>query len=462
MKFFRFISLGIALLSALPLAAAEKPNIIFILADDLGPHDLGVYGQKFIQTPNIDRLASQGLRFTQAYAGASVCAPSRSVLATGLHTGHTRVRGNHSKFGGVIGESGEKGRVPLRKDDVTFAELLKPAGYVTGITGKWGLGESSTEGVPNLQGFDHWFGYLNQNTAHSYYPEFLWLNREKFLLPGNAGGKRQQYSHDLFTGYAVNFIRAHRSQPFLLYAAFTLPHAKHEVPDLGPYADKGWKPGAAEYAAQVTRLDDHVGLILNTLDELKLRDNTIVFFVSDNGGPAPFGDVFHTNGELRGKKGQGYEGGLRIPAIASWPGHIAPNTLSDAPWYFADILPTFTALAGVDPPENIDGVSILPTLLGQPQDLADRFLYWEQNSGTFTQSVRWKNWKAVRHGLNKPLELYNLVTDPSEKTDVAEANSQVVETILNYLKTARTDSEDWPVEEKNKQAERRPAHNPDS
>lgn len=292
------------------------PNIIFIMADDLGPHDVGCYGQKLIQTPQIDKLAAEGSRFTQVCAGASVCAPSRSVLMTGLHTGHTRVRGNMSRHGGVIGESGEKGRVPLRESDVTIAQVLQKAGYSTGMTGKWGLGESQTKGIPNLKGFDQWFGYLNQNVAHSYYPDALWLNRDRFDLPGNSDGRRQQYSHDLFTGFALNFIRAHREKPFFLYVPFTIPHGAWEVPDLGHYADRDWPKQAREYASMVTRMDSDIGRILALVDELKLRDNTIVFFCSDNGGPAPFGDTFNTNGELRGRKGQVYQGGLRVPMIA--------------------------------------------------------------------------------------------------------------------------------------------------
>lgn len=437
----------VALVPALAPAAAP-PNIIYIMADDLGPHDLGCYGQQLIRTPNIDRLSTDGTRFTQVYAGASVCAPSRSVLMTGLHTGHTRVRGNMSKFGGVIGESGEKGRVPLRDEDVTVAEVLKQAGYATGITGKWGLGESKTNGIPNLQGFDQWFGYLNQNTAHSYYPKALWLNKEPFDLPGNSDGKRQQYSHDLFTGFALNFIRAHRDRPFFLYVPFTIPHGAWEVPDLGDYADRDWPKGAREYASMVTRMDADVGRILALVDELKLRDNTLVFFCSDNGGPAPFGETFHTNGALRAKKGQVFEGGLRVPMIARWPGHVPAGKVSDAPWYFADVLPTLAELAGAKPPAKIDGVSVLLTLLGKEQNLADRFLYWEQTGGRFDQAVRWRNWKAVRLGKDTPLELYDLKDDPSETKDIAAANPSVIREIEEYLKTARTDSEEWPVEGK--------------
>lgn len=426
--------------------AAERPNIIFIMADDLGVHDLGVYGQQLIKTPNIDRLATQGTRFTQAYAGASVCAPSRSVLMTGQHTGHTRVRGNHSRTGGVIGESGERGRVPLRDEDVTVAEVLKTAGYATGITGKWGLGEGHTAGTPNRQGFDQWFGFLNQDRAHDHYADAIWLNEELFDLPGNRNGGEQQYTHDLFTGFALNFIRAHQPEPFFLYVAYTVPHADHEAPTLAPYEHEHWKPEAKAYAAMITRMDDHVGALLNLLDELKLADNTIVFFASDNGGPAPFGDIFHTNGSLRAKKGQVYEGGLRVPLIARWPNHIPAGAVSDSPWYFADILPTFAELAGAKSPDAVDGVSVLPTLLGKHQDLSQRFLYWEQTTNGLVQASRKGDWKAVQPGRNAPLELYNLKSDPAERENIAALHPDVVETFEQYLRTARVESEDWPVE----------------
>ena len=448
--FYKFMYAAVLFVAgvACPSLHGAGPNIIFIMADDLGPHDVGCYGQKLIQTPNIDRLASDGTRFTQVCAGASVCAPSRSVLMTGLHTGHTRVRGNMSKFGGVIGESGEKGRVPLRETDVTVAQILQKAGYATGITGKWGLGESQTQGIPNLKGFDQWFGYLNQNVAHSYFPDALWLNRERFDLPGNSNGRRQQYSHDLFTGFALNFIRSHRDQPFFLYVPYTIPHGSWEVPDLGEYADRDWPKQSREYAAMVSRMDSDIGRILALVDELKLRENTIVFFCSDNGGPAPFGETFNTNGNLRGRKGQVYQGGLRVPMIARWPDHVPAGRTDDTPWYFADVLPTFAEIAKTSFSNPVDGVSILPTLLGQPQDLSNRFQYWEQTSKGFDQAVRWNNWKAVRIGKKSPLELYDLSKDPSEATNVAAQNPAVVSRIEDYLKTARVESEDWPSDVK--------------
>ena len=412
-----------------------KPNIIFIMADDLGYGDLGCYGQKVIQTASIDKLASEGMRFTQCYAGSTVCAPSRSVLMTGLHTGHTTVRGN----------SGKGGRIPLRDDDLTVAEVLKQAGYATGITGKWGLGEPGTTGIPNNQGFDEWLGYLNQRNAHSYYPPFLWRNRNKQILEGNKGGKRQQYSHDLFTEFALDFIRRHKAGCFFLYLPYTIPHAKYEIPSTEPYADKPWKKDEKVQAAMVTRMDRDVGKIMALLKDLKIDQRTIVFFCSDNGAARRWEGRFDSSGPLRGHKRDMYEGGIRTPMIARWPGKVPANKTSDAVWYFADFLPTAAELAGAAAPAKIDGISIAPTLLGKKQELDGRFLYWEFFEGGFKQAVRWGNWKAVRRGLTGRLELYDLAGDEGEKNNVAAPNSEVVAKIEAYLKTARTESPYWPV-----------------
>ncbi len=425
--------------------AAERPNFVLIMADDLAVHDLGCYGQKLIRTPQIDRLASEGTRFTQVYAGASVCAPSRSVLMTGLHTGHTRVRGNHSRTGGIIGETGEQGRVPLRDEDLTIAEVLKQSGYATGIAGKWGLGEPGSTGIPNRQGFDNWLGYLNQDKAANYFPDALWKNQEQLKLPGNADGKQQQYSHDLFTEFALNFIQQHKSDPFFLYVAYTIPHVDHQVPDLGPYAAQTWPGKAREYAAMITRMDADVGRIATLVDKLGLADNTLILFCSDNGGPAPFQDVFQSNGQLRGHKGQLYEGGLRIPTLARWPGHIPSGRVSSTPWYLADIFPTLVELSGSPIPAKLDGVSVLPTLQGKELPISDRFLYWEQTSNKFQQAVRWKTWKAIRTGLRGPVELYDLAQDPTESKNIAKSQPQVVLAVEDFLKSARTDSAEWPI-----------------
>jgi len=425
-----------------------KPNIIFIIADDLGYADLGCYGQKNINTPNIDRLATEGTRFTQCYAGSAVCAPSRSVLMTGQHTGHTRVRGNFGKVGGVLvtGSGGPQRRVPLQPEDVTVAEVLKQAGYATGITGKWGLGEPDSTGLPNRQGFDEWFGYLNQRAAHSYYPPYLWHNEQKVPLEGNRDGQKKQYSHDLFTDFALDFIRRRKNGPFFLYLPYTIPHAKYEIPSTDPYTDTPWPKDAKVHAAMITRMDRDIGRIMELLKRLKIDERTIVFFCSDNGAARRWEGIFDSSGPLRERKSSMYEGGLRTPMVVRWPGKVPAAALNTtAVWYFADVLPTIADLAGVKPPPGIDGISILPTLLGKKQNTTDRFLYWEFPTGGFKQAVRWRNYKAVRLVPDKPLELYDLDIDLAEQNNIASRNPDVIAKIEEYLKTARTDSPNWPI-----------------
>ena len=430
-------------------AAAEqgrRPNIVFILADDLGYGDLGCYGQERVRTPNLDRMAAEGVRFTNCYAGSTVCAPSRCTLMTGLHTGHCEVRGN--------------ALVPLRPGDVTVAEVLKEAGYVTGIVGKWGLGEPDTTGVPNRQGFDEWLGYLNQGHAHNYYPDHLWKNETRYPLPENANGKKGRYSHDLFTTEALRFVRRHQDEPFFLYLAYTLPHANNElgaktgngmeVPSDAPYSNEPWPQPQKNHAAMITRLDRDIGRVMERLRELGLDENTIVFFSSDN-GPHKEGGAdpafFRSGGPLRGLKRDLYDGGIRVPGIVRWPGRIAPRTASDSAWAFWDFLPTAADIAGVTPPCGIDGVSILPTILGREQP-AHEFMYWEFHERGFQQAVRTGNWKAVRLGPNRPLELYNVSTDIGEAQNVAGQHADVIAKIEAYLKTARTESAHWPIRER--------------
>ena len=424
-----------------------QPNIIFIMADDLGYADLGCYGQKNIQTPNIDQLAEEGTRFTQCYAGSTVCAPSRSVLMTGQHTGHTRVRGNFGNVGGVLvlGSGSSQRRIPLEPEDVTVAEVLKYAGYATAITGKWGLGEPDTTGLPNRQGFDEWFGYLNQRNAHSYYPPYLWHNEQKQILQGNQDGRRRQYSHDLVTDFALDLIRRRSDGPFFLYLPFTIPHAKYEIPSTEPYTDKPWPKDAKVHAAMITRMDRDVGRIMALLKQLNIDRHTIVFFCSDNGAARRWEGIFDSSGLLRGHKRDMYEGGLRTPMIVRWPAMVSAAKKSRAVWYFADVLPTLAELADVKPPPGIDGISILPTLLGKKQNTSDRFLYWEFFGGGFKQAVRWRNYKAVRLAPDKPLELYDLEKDLAEQHNIAAQNSDVIAKIEAYLKTARTDSPNWPI-----------------
>lgn len=432
----------------------EKPNIILILADDLGYGDLGVLGQEKIKTPNLDHLAAEGTRFTSAYAGHAVCAPSRSVLMTGQHTGHTRIRNNSGQ--NEPKHDGQAGRIPLHAEDYTVAQLLKEAGYHTGIAGKWGLGEPGSTGLPNDHGFDEWLGYLNQDHAPDYYTDFLWHNKEKQLIPENANGARVKYSCDLFADFAEGFLRQQKDNPFFLYLPFTTPHAKIEVPDLGEYANENWSEKDKIFAAMVTRLDGYVGRIVALVRELGIEDNTLIIFASDNGASGSSHEFFHRSGPLRAKKGALYEGGLRTPAIVRWPGKVPQGQVSDVPWYFADFLPTAGALAGVKPPQNIDGVNILPTLLGNTQpSLASRFLYWEtHDGGALGQAVRWGQWKAVRFGINEPLELYNVVEDIAETRNVAADHADVVARIEKYLETARTDSPYYPSDLSKRQQNR--------
>jgi len=434
--------------------AQERPNIVFILADDLGYGDLGCYGQQTIRTPNLDRMAAEGMIFTNHYAGSTVCAPSRCCLMTGVHTGHAWIRGN--------------ARVPLRPDDVTVAELLRQAGYTTGIIGKWGLGEPDTTGIPNQQGFDYWFGYLNQQHAHNYYPDYLWRNEEKVPLSnevtpvGVAGGvatKRVQYSHDLFTSEALTFLNLNRSRPFFLYLAYTIPHANNEgksegmeVPSYGPYADEDWPDPQKGHAAMITRMDRDVGKLLDRLKVLGLDRKTLVLFSSDNGPHKEGGadpTFFDSNGVLRGIKRDVYEGGIRVPLIARWPGRIAAGSGSDHVSAFWDFLPTCCELAGVPALQGVDGISYLPTLLGQSEkQQKHEYLYWEFHEEGKKQAVRLGDWKGVRFNVAKdpsgPIELYNLQDDLGEERNIADGHPEVVRQIAEIMSSDRTSSEHWP------------------
>ena len=425
-----------------PNPGDRKPNIIFILADDLGYGDLGCYGQRLIETPNIDALAAEGIRFTQCYAGSTVCAPSRCALMTGLHTGHARVRGNKL--------------IPLRPRDVTIAEILKGAGYTTAIIGKWGLGEPGTTGVPNLKGFDEWFGYLNQRRAHNYYPEYLWRNTEKYWIKGNMNGKKGVYSHDLFTEEALKFIRRNRGNPFFLYLAYTIPHANNElgrktgngmeVPSDEPYSDRSWPQVEKNFAAMVTRMDRDVGRIVSLLKELGIDGETVIFFSSDNGPHREGGHdpkFFKSSGPLRGIKRDLYEGGIRVPMIVRWPGKIKPGSVSDQVWAFWDFLPTAAEIAGVEPPRGIDGISMLPALLGKEQG-DHEYLYWEFYERGFDQAVRMGDWKGVRH-LDRKIELYNLSEDIGERRNIAADHLDIVNEISKIMREAHLDSPNFPI-----------------
>lgn len=436
-------------------AAKDRPNIIFIIADDMGYGDLSCFGQTKFQTPNIDRIASEGIRFTQCYAGSTICAPSRSVLMTGQHTGHTRIRGNMCRVGGSLGYKGKRQvrRMYLTDEDQTVGNVLQKAGYRTGLVGKWHLGAYNPDAGPLDRGFDEFYGWLVRSAeTGGYYPSKRWRNRELHDVTDNENGQRRRYSTDMCTNEAIEFLKNNRDHRFFLYLAYNNPHSPLEVPDLGPYKDKDWPEHIKTYAAMVHRLDQCIGRMMQTLKELRIDEKTIVFFTSDNGPRSEptqqlteAADFFDSNGPLRGYKRDLYEGGIRVPMIVRWPGKVRAGMSSDLPWYFADFLPTAADLAGVKLPKNIDGISVLPTLLGRRQDIYDRFLYWEYFERGFQQAVRWRNYKAIRLKPNEPLLLFDLSQDPGEEHNIAGEHPEVIERIEKYLKTARTESPNWPV-----------------
>ena len=465
--FIKAVGMGIASLT-LPRAAltavapSKRPNIVYVILDELGYFELSCMGNQYLATPNIDRIAAEGMRFTQALAGAPVCAPTRSVLMTGQHTGHTTVRTN-------------PGGVPLREDDVTIAQVLKQAGYATGGFGKWGCGDRGTTGAPERHGFDIFYGYYHQVHAHCYYPCYLIRSGEKVPLEGNTGDfyKGKQYSHHLIFDETMKFIRQNRDKPFFCYACWTPPHGVWAIPEDEPawqeFKNKPWTAGARKpddaklYAAMVKMVDRQIGEILALLKELGIDDNTIVFVCGDNGGPGYFanGDPTkpkpkeppyphgffganlnpRTGQRFRGGKGNLYEGGLRIPMVVRWPGKIKANVVSDHLWYFADVMPTLAELAGVKTPENTDGISIVPTLLGERaagrKQRHHEYLYWEYGPQT---AVRMGNWKAIRPGKNRPFELYDLSKDIEEKNDVATEQPEILAKMRAYAEQAHTEN----------------------
>lgn len=433
-----------------PQRGDSRPNIVFILADDLGSSDLGCYGSPFIATPNLDRMAAEGTRFTNAYSGSPVCAPARGVLMTGRHTGHARIRANSPRVGGQLEPfaGGREGgmRLSLEPSDFTVAELVRGAGYATGIAGKWGLGEAGSAGTPNRQGFDEWLGYLNQNHASYHYPEYLDHNEGRREIPENAGGRTVVYGDDLCADFGLEFVRRHAGRPFFLYLPFTLPHALMQVPDLGAYAARDWPADAKTYAAMVTRLDSYVGRLLAELDRLGLARNTIVFFASDNGpAKAARSDFLRSAGSLRGRKGSVYEGGIRVPLLVRWPGRVPAGRVSDTPWMFVDFIPTCATLAGLPVPAGIDGVDFLPHLTGREPAPAERPLYWEMpEDGVLWQAARLGRWKAVRPAAGRPVELYDLAADPAESSDVAATHPDVTARLRAFLDASHQPSPHWP------------------
>jgi arylsulfatase A len=437
--------------------AAEEtpPNIVLIMADDLGYAELGCYGQQKIQTPHIDRLAGEGMRFTQAYAGSHVCQPSRSVLMTGLHTGHTPVRANDASQ-------------MLLPDDVTVAELLKEAGYATGGFGKWGLGPQNSTGQPIRQGFDEFFGQYLQVHAHFYYPYWVEHNEQRHMLPGNEGGKRQQYVQDEIHAAAMKFIRDHREGTFFAYLPYIIPHVELVVPDEweAPYRGKFPKvrledsrpgyissdDGFVTFAGMVSRLDAYVGEVRALLEELQIADNTLVIFTSDNGGQGGgqdnawgrMTDFFEGNGPLRGHKGTFYEGGLRVPFIVHWPGVTEPGSVSDHVTGFQDMLPTLCEVAGIEAPHETDGISIVPTLKGDASQTGHVGLYWEYRRGNgIGRAARMGRWKAVQVRPDGPLELYDLTADIGEEHDLAGDHPAIVRQIVAFMDGAHLEQREY-------------------
>jgi len=452
-----------------PVEKEKTPNIIFILSDDLSWGDLGCFGQQKIKTPNIDRIANEGIRFTQAYCGNSVSAPSRSCLMTGLHPGHARVRDN--SFRGY--------RESLQEGDFTVAMLLKQAGYKTGLFGKWGLANHDQPGIPNNMGFDEFFGYLNQQHAHTYYPEFLYHNTERVYYPDNAEHFKQanysqassydengkcipvgmtdpskgKYSYDVYAEKSREFIKANKDNPFFLYLAYTTPHGPLIVPDLGIYKDEKWDIHHKEWAAMITRMDTEVGRVLALLKELKLDENTIIFFASDNGNPSGYEsrylkikdgltltEFFNNASPTRGGKGDSYDGAFHVPAMVRWPGKIKPGQVSDYIWAFWDFLPTAVELAGAEVPVKTDGVSILPVLLGKEKQNVHEYLYWEYKQNQAVRSGKWFAHKAN----GKRIELYDLIADPGQSNDLSSNYQGIVGKMEKIMDESHTPSDVWP------------------
>lgn len=449
------------------VAQSRKPNIVFILADDLGYGDIQPYGQKLIQTPNLNRLAKQGMKYTQFYAGTSVCAPSRSSLMTGQHTGHTPIRGNKEVM--------PEGQVPIPDSTVTIAEVMKKAGYTTGIFGKWGLGFPGSEGDPVKQGFDRFYGYNCQGEAHRYYPTHLWDNTTRIDLQGNDSLLRAvTYAPELIQQKALQFIDDNKSKPFMLFLTYTLPHAELLVPDDSlfqmykgkfaetPYHGMDYGPKAnrmgyasqqyprTTFAAMVTRLDMYVGQVMAKLKALGLDENTLVIFTSDNGphfegGADP--KFFNSGGGLRGEKRDLYEGGIREPFIVKWKGKVKAGTTNNYAGAFWDVMPTLAQIANQPVPASIDGISFLPSMKGEKQKAHD-YLYWEFHEGGGRQAVRFSDWKCVRLNVDDPakttVELYNLSNDRAEKNNVAAQHKDIVEKAMQLMKESHGKSNEFP------------------
>ncbi len=471
LKIYSLVTISIVILffTACKIQRTENPNIVLIIADDLGYGDLSCYGQTHFSTPNIDQIAKEGIMFTQHYAGSTVCAPSRSVLLTGLHSGHTPIRGN--------GNAEPEGQIPLPQETITISRLLQDKDYTTGAFGKWGLGFISNEGSPLKHGFNKFFGYYCQSLAHRYYPEYIWDNEKKIELK-NDGKRKIEYAPDLIQSEALRFIENNKNNKFFLFLPYTLPHAELIVPEdeiLQMYRDKylpekeyiGSDYGAsynnrgycsqkephAVFAAMISRLDKYVGEILYKLKELGIDDNTIVIFTSDNGPHREGGadpDYFDSNGPLRGYKRNLFEGGIRVPFLAKWPRYITAGSVSNHTSAFWDILPTLAEITHINIPANIDGISFLPTLLGKENQKKHESLYWEFHEQGGKQAVRLNNWKGIRFGVHKnpdsPISLYNLNNDLCEERDVSLEHPEIVKNIEEIMINEHTQSSLFPFD----------------
>ena len=460
---FRIISLlGLAVVLALPIQAAKQPNIILILADDLGYGDLSCFGQKKLKTPRLDTMASEGMRFTQFYAGCTVCAPSRSVLMTGRHMGRTVVRGNSAQ------------PIIVRPGQTTLGSVLKGTGYKTACIGKWGVGTPDNFTNPNDVGFNHFFGYINMWHAHNFYPEFLIRNGKvvklknevaqkwkSFQDPANpmsgrgVAVKRLEYAPDLFIEDSLDFIRQNQKHPFFLYFAMNVPHANNEagnkgmeVPDLGEFAKKNWPEPEKGFAKMIQNIDRDTGRILDLLKELKIAENTLVLFTSDNGPHQEGGhkaDYFDSNGPYRGIKRDLTEGGIRVPTIAWWPGTIQAGGADGAPWYFGDLMATASELAGAKAPAGIDSESFVDVLHGKKK-VRKSPLYWEFYERGSAQAVRFGKWKAIRQPMfTGEVQLYDLSNDPAEARDQAKEKPQLLKQVVSLMEKMHESDPNWKV-----------------
>ncbi|MEI9808518.1 MAG: arylsulfatase [Bacteroidota bacterium] len=459
-----FLTITVSVFLSVNLVAqphARKPNIILIVADDLGYGDIGCYGQQKIETPNIDKLAGEGLKFTQFYAGTAVCAPSRASLLTGLHTGHTPVRGNKG--------TQPEGQTPLPDSAITFVNHLQKAGYRTAAFGKWGLGFITSSGAPDKKGFDQFYGYNCQTLAHNYYPDHLWNNHDRVDLNENKNANTA-YSADLVHHQALQFIMKSREEPFFLFLPYTIPHGEVIVPHDSVYnyyitkfhekADtiKKYYDGRllgqyphAGFAAMIARLDKYVGEIMRSLEKKGIESNTLIIFTSDNGPHREGGgdpEFFDGNGPFRGIKRDLYEGGIRVPFIAYWKGKIQP-AITNQVAAFWDLYPTFLQMAGEPTIDKTDGISILPTLLKKGEQAQHDFFYWEFHENNGRQAVRWKNWKGIKLNVSKdahaPVELYDLDTDPGEQNNVAATYPDIVKRIEQIIQEAHVTNKEWPL-----------------